>query len=68
METGFAVTGFLGIFLNLLLPQVEDEVEEINEVVLETVGSADQRGMELYAQKEGMKLESIRSQQMTSSQ
>jgi NCS2 family nucleobase:cation symporter-2 len=68
METGFAVTGFLGIFLNLLLPQVEDEVEEINEVVLETVGSADQRGMDLYAQKEGMKLESIRSQQMTSLQ
>lgn len=58
MDTGFAVTGFLGVILNLLLPQVDDEVEEINEVVLETVGSADQSGKELYHQKE---LEAIQS-------
>ncbi|CAK7909017.1 hypothetical protein CAAN1_25S00144 [[Candida] anglica] len=61
METGYAITGFIGVILNLLLPQVDDEVEEINEVVLETVGSADQRGMELYAQKEDLKLETLRS-------
>lgn len=52
METGFALTGFLGVILNLLLPQVKDEVEEINEVVLEVVGSADQHARELYAEKE----------------
>lgn len=67
METGFAVTGFLGVILNLLLPQVNDEIEEINEVVLETVGSADQRGMETYAVKEEMKLETIRSNNQASS-
>jgi uracil-xanthine permease len=61
METGFAVTGFFGIILNLLLPQVQDDIEEINEVVLETVGSADQRGMERYALKEGIEIEAIRS-------
>lgn len=52
METGFAITGFLGLFLNLFLPQVSDEVEEINEVVLETVGSADEHALEVYRSKE----------------
>lgn len=61
METGFAVTGFIGLILNLFLPQVQDDVEEINELVLETVGSADQRGMERYAEKEGIKLDAVRS-------
>ncbi|KAK6461881.1 uric acid-xanthine permease [Scheffersomyces coipomensis] len=61
METGFAVTGFIGVILNLLLPQVEDDIEEINEIVLETVGSADQRGMQQYAEKEGIAIEAIRS-------
>lgn len=55
METGFAITGFIGVILNLLIPQVQDEIEEINEVVLETVGSADQRGMDIYAAKEELK-------------
>lgn len=32
METGFAVTGFLGVILNLLLPEDEDDIEEILEV------------------------------------
>ena len=67
MDTGFALTGFLGVILNLLLPQVDDDIEEINEVVLETVGSADQRGMETYAMKEEMKLETIRSNNQNSS-
>ncbi|ODV78220.1 uric acid-xanthine permease [Suhomyces tanzawaensis NRRL Y-17324] len=61
METGYAVSGFIGLILNLTLPQIKDEIEEINEIVLETVGSADQRGMENYARKEGIKLEAIRS-------
>lgn len=52
METGFAITGFLGLFLNLFLPQISDEVEEINEVVLETVGSADEHALQVYATKE----------------
>lgn len=51
METGFALTGFLGLFLNLLLPQVADEVEEIDEVVLETIGSADQTALQAYMSK-----------------
>ncbi|OBA24194.1 Xanthine/uracil permease [Metschnikowia bicuspidata var. bicuspidata NRRL YB-4993] len=52
METGFAVTGFVGLILNLILPQVSDDVEEINELVLETVGSADEQGLQAYATKE----------------
>lgn len=55
METSFAVTGLVGVILNLLLPQVEDDIEEINELVLETVGSADQRAMQTYAEKENLK-------------
>ncbi|ODQ78498.1 hypothetical protein BABINDRAFT_162706 [Babjeviella inositovora NRRL Y-12698] len=31
METGFAITGFIALFLNLLLPQIDDEIEEIIE-------------------------------------
>ncbi|CAH2351767.1 putative uric acid-xanthine permease [[Candida] railenensis] len=61
METGFAITGFLGVILNLILKQTSDEIEEINEVVLETVGSADDHGMEVYAEKEGITLEALRS-------
>lgn len=52
METGYAVTGFIGLFLNLMLPQISDEIEEINEVVLETVGSADEHALEVYRSKE----------------
>ncbi|CAH6722227.1 putative purine permease [[Candida] jaroonii] len=65
METGFALTGFLGVILNLLIPQVSDDIEEINEVVLEVVGSADQRGLDAYAAKENMKLESLRSNEQS---
>lgn len=61
LETGFAVTGFVGLVLNLALPQIDDEIEEINEVVLETVGSADQEGMETYAMKENLKFASASS-------
>lgn len=61
METGYAVSGFVGVILNLVLPQVEDDFEEINEIILETVGSADQHGLEEYARKEGMKLEELQS-------
>jgi NCS2 family nucleobase:cation symporter-2 len=32
METGFAVTGFLGVILNLLIPQEEDDIDDIDEV------------------------------------
>lgn len=52
METGFALTGVLGVILNLILPQMPDEVEELNEVVLETVGSADDDALETYRSKE----------------
>lgn len=58
MESGFAVTGFVGVILNLLLPQVADDIEEINELVLETVGSADQHAMDAYAAKEQHAFES----------
>jgi NCS2 family nucleobase:cation symporter-2 len=62
METGYAVTGFLGVILNLAIPQVQDDVEEINEIVLETVGSADQHAREEFERKEGVNLETLRSQ------
>lgn len=52
METGFALTGFIGVILNLSLPQMADEVEELNEVVLEVVGSADEHALEVYKSKE----------------
>ncbi|CAI5759357.1 unnamed protein product [Candida verbasci] len=61
METGFAVTGFIGVILNLVLPQVSDEVEEINELVLETVGSADEAAREEFARKQGITLEQLKS-------
>ncbi|KAI5960627.1 uncharacterized protein KGF55_004520 [Candida pseudojiufengensis] len=54
MDSGFAITGFIGIILNLLIPQIEDEVEEINELVLESVGSTDQHAREEFMKKEGM--------------
>ncbi|EMG47021.1 uapA Uric acid-xanthine permease [Candida maltosa Xu316] len=68
METGFAVTGFLGVILNLAIPQVEDDVEEINELVLETVGSADQNAREEFERKQGVNLEQLRSQLSQSKQ
>lgn len=52
METGFAVTGVLAVILNFFLPQVSDEEEEVNEMVLEAVGSADQHAIEAYTSKE----------------
>ena len=52
METGFAVTGFLAVILNQFLPQVPDEIEEINEVVIDTVGSTNERALLAYASKE----------------
>lgn len=48
METGFAVTGILGLLLNLLLPQMADDVEELHEVVLDTVGLADEQALQTY--------------------
>lgn len=61
LETSFAITGFMGVILNLLIPQVHDEVEEIDELVLETVGSTDQRALDAYASREDAKLEIIKS-------
>ncbi|SGZ49358.1 CIC11C00000002507 [Sungouiella intermedia] len=52
MESGFAIAGLVGVILNLLLPQVDDEIEEINEQVLEVVGSADEHALQVYASKE----------------
>lgn len=59
LETGFAVSGFVGVILNLVLPQIDDDAEEINEVILETVGSADQHGREEFARKQGLHLEEL---------
>ncbi|CAN3374455.1 hypothetical protein DIURU_000670 [Diutina rugosa] len=42
METGFAVTGFLGVILNLLLPEDEDDIEEISEVQVIEASSVDE--------------------------
>lgn len=49
METGFALTGIIGVILNLFIPSMSDDVEEINEVVLETIGSADERALQVNA-------------------
>lgn len=61
METSYAIGGFIGVIVNLIIPQVEDDVEDINELALETVGSADQRAVELYRSQEENKLASISS-------
>jgi NCS2 family nucleobase:cation symporter-2 len=61
LETGFAIAGFIGVALNFILPQTNDQTEEINELVLETVGSADHDAREVYARKEAMRLEVLRS-------
>ncbi|KAI3406636.1 hypothetical protein KGF56_000482 [Candida oxycetoniae] len=61
METGFAITGLIGVILNLVLPQLPDDVEEINELVLETIGSADQHAREEFARKEGITVEQLKS-------
>lgn len=52
METGFAVSGFLAVILNLFLPQMADEIEEVNELVLEAIGSADPEAIKEYGSKE----------------
>lgn len=52
MASGFAIAGLVGVVLNLVLPQVDDEIEEINEHVLEVVGSADDHALQVYATKE----------------
>lgn len=52
-QSGFAIAGLVGVLLNLLLPQVDDVVEEINEQVLEVIGSADEQALRTYASKEG---------------
>jgi uric acid-xanthine permease len=45
METGFAVTAFLALFLNLFLPEeIEDEVVDINGKDGEVVLPAETRG------------------------
>lgn len=36
METGFAVTGFIGLILNLILPEMDDDIEEFDDVVIES--------------------------------
>lgn len=40
MNSGYAIAGFLGVIINLLIPQLSDEeeatVEEVNEVVVES--------------------------------
>lgn len=59
LETGFAVSGFVGVILNLTLPQVDDQAEEINEVILETVGSADQHGRDEFARKQELSSEEL---------
>lgn len=68
METGFAVTGLAGVVLNALLPQVSDEIEEIDEVILDTVGSGGDHGRELYASKEVRQLDAIASHTQVSKQ
>ena len=39
------------MILNLLIPQVEDDVEEINELVLDVVGSATESARQKFEEK-----------------
>lgn len=62
VESGFCLSGVIAVILNLLIPQVEDDVEEINELVLDVVGSATESARQKFEEKEGVKLEALRSQ------
>lgn len=59
METGFAVTGFIGLILNLILPEMDDEIEEFDDVVLESSESDQHSSDDNSKQNKIVKVESV---------
>lgn len=59
METGFAVTGFIGLILNLILPEMDDEIEEFEDVVLESSESDQHSSDDNSKQNKIVKVESV---------
>lgn len=52
METGFAVTGFIGVFLNLLIPQEADEDDSEELVSVRSTRSRHLEGTEVFPKDE----------------
>lgn len=59
METGFAVTGLIGLILNLILPEMDDEIEEFDDVVLESSESDQHSSDDNSKQNKIVKVESV---------
>lgn len=59
METGFAVTGFIGLILNLILPEMDDDIEEFDDVVLESSESDQHSSDDNSKQTKIVKVESV---------
>lgn len=59
METGFAVTGFIGLILNLILPEMDDGIEEFDDVVLESSESDQHSSDDNSKQTKIVKVESV---------
>lgn len=59
METGFAVTGFIGLILNLILPEMDDDLEEYDDVVIESSDSEQHSSDVNSKQKRIVKVESV---------
>lgn len=59
METGFAVTGFIGLILNLVLPEMDDDLEEYDDVVIESSDSEQHSSDVNSKQKRIVKVESV---------
>ncbi|CUM49160.1 uncharacterized protein AC631_01185 [Debaryomyces fabryi] len=59
METGFAVTGFIGLILNLILPEMDDGLEEFDDVVIESSDSEQNSSDVNSKQKRIVKVESV---------
>lgn len=59
METGFAVTGFIGLILNLILPEMDDDIEEFDDVVIESSESNQHSSDDNSKQNKIVKVESV---------
>lgn len=59
METGFAVTGFLGLILNLILPEMKDEPKIFDKVVFQLSESKQDSSDNNYKQKKIFSVENV---------
>ncbi|CAH6718244.1 putative purine permease [[Candida] jaroonii] len=51
-NSGFAIGGFVGLIVNLILPMIEDEVEEIDEVIVTNQINSSSSAEQQYVHKE----------------